>query len=97
MRILKLKFEAVILADCMFLAYDEEKGIQIWGINTWWTNKNPTWLPKYLKMAAKRPKYSNILKHLKFKFKVVILTGCFICFYVCNYELFKFDIITQKQ
>ena len=48
-------------------------------------------------MAAKRPKYSNILKHLKFKFKVVILTGCFICFYVCNYELFKFDIITQKQ
>ena len=29
MGILKLKFEAVILADCMFLAYDEEEGIQI--------------------------------------------------------------------
>ena len=34
----KLKFEAVVLADCTFLAYDEEGGIQIWGINTWWTN-----------------------------------------------------------
>ena len=29
MHTLKLKFEGVVLADCMFLAYDEEGGIQI--------------------------------------------------------------------
>ena len=29
MHTLKLKFEAVVLADCMYLAYDEEGGIQI--------------------------------------------------------------------
>ena len=29
MHTLKLKCEAVVLTDCMFLAYDEEGGIQI--------------------------------------------------------------------
>ena len=32
MHTLKLKFEAVVLIDCMFLAYDEDGGIQIWSL-----------------------------------------------------------------
>ena len=31
---LKLKFEAVVLIDCMYLAYNEEGGILIWSFNT---------------------------------------------------------------
>ena len=38
---LKLKYEAVILTDCIFLVYNEEGGVPIWSFNTWQTNKNP--------------------------------------------------------
>ena len=31
---LKLKYEAVVLADCMYLACNEEGGTQIWSFNT---------------------------------------------------------------
>ena len=31
---LKLKFEAVVLIDCMYFAYNEEGGIKIWSFNT---------------------------------------------------------------
>ena len=59
MRTLKLKFEAVVLTDCLFLACNEQVGIPIWSVNIWRTNKIQDGRKK-IKMAAKRPKYSNI-------------------------------------
>ena len=39
----KLKFEAVVLTDCIFLVHNEKEGIPIWSFITWRTNKNPRW------------------------------------------------------
>ena len=39
MHTLKLKLEAVVLIDCMFLTYNEEGGIQILSFNTSLTKK----------------------------------------------------------
>ena len=39
MHTLKLKFEAVVPIEWMFLAYNEKGGIQTWSFNTWQTNK----------------------------------------------------------
>ena len=46
MHTLKLKFEAVVLTDCLFLAFNEQAGIPIWSVNIWRTNKNPRWPQK---------------------------------------------------
>ena len=82
MHTLKLKFEAVVLADCMFwhmmrkevfkfeiLIPDEPIKIQDGR-----QKKNSKWLPKGSNIAIFFTKST-----LKFKFKVVIFTGCFIC------------------
>ena len=46
MHTLKLKFEAAVLTDCLFLACNEQVGIPIWSVNIWRTNKNPRWPQK---------------------------------------------------
>ena len=49
---LKLKFEAVVLIDCMFYAYNVEGCIQVWNSNNWQTIKNSKWPPTNKKKAA---------------------------------------------